>query len=131
MTQLEEAQAFFQNDRFATENGAVIRQLGDNFAVCSLMLADRHRNAMGNVMGGVLFMLADFAFAVAANWNRRPTVSSDSTIHFLRASCGSEIYAKAEIIKEGRTSVYCEISVFDDTGSLLARISESGAVLQK
>lgn len=129
MTDLEKAQEYFSNDRFATENGAIIREIGSNYAVCTLTLTDRHRNALGNVMGGVLFMLADFAFAVATNWGHSPTVSTDSTIHFLRASKGAEITARAEIVKAGRTSVYCEVSVTDDQGKLLARVSASGAVL--
>ena len=65
---LEEVRILFREDRFATENGAVIDEIGDHSAVCSLTVTDSHRNAMGAVMGGTYFMLADFAFAVAANW---------------------------------------------------------------
>ena len=61
---LEEVRKLFEADRFATENGAVIEEIGDHYARCSLMLTDSHRNAMGAVMGGTYFMLADFAFAV-------------------------------------------------------------------
>ena len=76
MTNLEEARAYFAQDRFATENGAVIREIGEGYAVCSLELTERHRNALGNVMGGAVFMLGDFAFAVASNYGKRPTVST-------------------------------------------------------
>ena len=65
---LEEVRRIFAGDRFATENGAVIEEIGDHSATCSLVITDSHRNAMGAVMGGTYFMLADFAFAVAANW---------------------------------------------------------------
>ena len=58
----------FMKDRFATENGAVIEEVDDHYAKCSLKIEDRHRNAMGAVMGGVYFTLADFALAVASNW---------------------------------------------------------------
>ncbi len=129
MTRLEEAQAFFKNDRFATENGAVIEALGEDYAVCSLALTDRHRNAMGNVMGGVLFMLGDFAFAVASNFGKRPTVSTTSQITFLRAAQGDTLTARAEKIREGRTSVYYEISVTDGLGHLAARITASGSII--
>jgi len=37
-------------------------------AICSLTLEAKHKNALGAVMGGVYFTLADFAFAVASNW---------------------------------------------------------------
>ena len=51
----EETIRLFQNDRFATENGAVIEEVDDHYAKCSLKIEDRHRNAMGAVMGGVYF----------------------------------------------------------------------------
>lgn len=63
---LEEVRKIFEGDRFATENGAVIEEIGDHSATCSLIIKDSHRNAMGAVMGGTYFMLADFTFAVAA-----------------------------------------------------------------
>ena len=76
MNLLEEAKAYFQNDRFATDNGAVIEEVTRDYAVCSLQLTDHHRNAMGNVMGGAVFMLGDFAFAVASNFQKAATVSA-------------------------------------------------------
>lgn len=129
MTTLEEARAYFANDRFATCNGAVIEEVGENYAVCSLAIGENHCNAMGNVMGGAVFMLADFAFAVVANFNRRATVSASSQITFLRAAKGNRLTARAELIREGRSSVYCEISVMDEPGNLIARVTASGSVV--
>lgn len=129
MKNIEEARSYFQNDHFATENGAVIEELGENYAVCSLQLTEHHRNALGNVMGGVLFTLADFSFAVASNFGKRPTVSTSSQITFLRAAKGNRLTARAEMIREGRTTVYYEISVFDEPGNLVARVTASGSIV--
>ena len=129
MTKLEEARAYFENDRFATENGAVITELGEDYAVCTLPLEPRHRNALGNVMGGAVFMLADFAFAVVSNFGRRATVSTTSQITYLRAAKGNVITATARLVREGRSSVYCEVSVTDEPGNLIARVTASGAVV--
>ena len=85
---LEEVREIFAGDRFATENGAVIEEIGDHSATCSLQITDSHRNAMGAVMGGTYFMLADFAFAVAANWEKMGCVSLRSDISFLCAAKG-------------------------------------------
>ena len=61
---LEETRAFFKDDVYATQvTGIVIDACGPNYAKCSLALESKHRNAAGQVMGGVLFTLADFAFA--------------------------------------------------------------------
>lgn len=77
---LEEVREFFKNDTFATVNGAVIDEIGDNYAKCSIEINDNHKNAVGGVMGGVHFMLADFTFAVASNWQRLGSVSLNSNI---------------------------------------------------
>ena len=129
MTELVEAREYFRQDRFATENGAEIRAVGPGWAECSLKLTPRHRNALGNVMGGAIFMLGDFAFAVASNFGGRPTVSTTSQITFLRAAKGDALLARAELIREGRSSVYCEVSVWDEPGNLVARLTAAGAVV--
>ncbi len=129
MYTLEEARAYFAQDRFATENGAVITEIGEDYAVCTLNLEPRHRNAMGNVMGGAIFMLGDFAFAVAANIGGRATVSTNSQITFLRAPKGNTLTARAERVRAGRSTVYYEISVLDETGTLAARLTISGQVV--
>ena len=117
---IEEVRKVFQADRFATENGAVIEAIGDHSATCSLVLTDSHRNAMGAVMGGVYFMLADFAFAVAANWEKMGCVSLRSDISFLGSAKGDKLIAKAACVKEGRTTACYRVDVTDDLGNLTA-----------
>ena len=78
MTKLEEARAFFAGDRFATENGAVIDEIGEHYAICSMEITPHHLNAAGRVMGGAVFMLADFAFAVASNFGHPADVTTTS-----------------------------------------------------
>ncbi len=130
MTNIDEARAYFAQDRFATENGAEIQEIGADYAVCSLELTERHCNALGNVMGGAVFMLGDFAFAVASNYNRRPTVSTTTQITFLRPAKGNSLVAKAEKIREGRTTVYYEVSVWDSQNNLVARMTASGSIVE-
>ena len=129
MTKLEEARAFFAGDHFATENGAVIDEIGEHYAICSMELTPHHLNAAGRVMGGAVFMLADFAFAVASNFGHPADVTTTSQITFLRPSQGKMLYAKSQELRRGRTAVYYETSVTDDTGALIARVTASGQVL--
>lgn len=129
MTKLEEARAFFAGDRFATENGAVIDEIGADYAVCSMEITPHHLNAAGRVMGGAVFLLADFAFAVASNFGHPADVTTTSQITFLRPSQGKILYAKSQELRRGRTAVYYETSVTDDTGALIARVTASGQVL--
>ena len=123
---LEEVRKIFEGDRFATENGAVIEEIGDHCATCSLVVTDSHRNAMGAVMGGTYFMLADFAFAVAANWEKMGCVSLRSDISFLGTAKGEKLIAKAVCVKDGRTTACYRVDVTDELGNLAATVTATG-----
>ncbi len=126
MNDLEQAREKFRDDRFSAENGMVIDECADGYAKCSVTLCERHRNAAGNVMGGAVFTLADFAFAVAANWNRPLHVTRSSQITYLGAARGKRLTAEARIVKEGRSTCYCLVEVRDDLGTLVAVAAEDG-----
>jgi len=126
MKSLEDIRKEFANDRFATENGAVIDEVGEGYAKCSLKLERRHKNAMGGVMGGVHFMLADFAFAVASNNEKMSVVSISSNIAFLSAVKGNILYAEAHCVKDGRTTCYYNVNVYDETGRQAAAVTITG-----
>ena len=123
---LDEVRKIFENDRFATENGAVIEEFGDRSATCSLVITPSHRNAMGAVMGGTYFMLADFAFAVAANWEKLGCVSIHSDISFLGTAKGERLIAKATCIKDGKTTACYRVDVSDELGNLAATATVTG-----
>ena len=119
----EDVKKMFEQDRFATDNGAYIEEVDDHYAKCSLMLEDRHRNAMGAVMGGVYFTLADFALAVASNWQKMGYVSLNSEITYLTAARGKQLIAEAFCVKNGRTTGYYRIDVKDELGNLAAAVT--------
>ena len=120
---LEEARKLFKNDRFATDAGMQVDELTDNTSACSLVLTDAHKNAYGGVMGGVIFTLADFALAVVANHIHYPSVASQISINYLNAPKGTKLIARAECIKDGRTTSIINIDVTDDTGRHIARLT--------
>lgn len=122
----EETIRLFEKDRFATENGAFIEEVDDHYARCVLEVEERHRNAMGAVMGGVYFTLADFAFAVAANWQEIGTVSLVSDIAYLGTAKGNRLTAEAFCVKNGRTASYYRIEVKDEFGKLAAIVNTTG-----
>ena len=126
MKPAEETVRLFEKDRFATDNGAVIDEVDDHYARCSLHIEAKHRNAMGAVMGGVYFTLADFAFAVAANWQEIGTVSLNSEIAYLGAARGVVLSAEAVCVKNGRTTSYYRIEVKDGQGNLAAIVNTTG-----
>jgi len=123
---LEEVRKIFEGDRFATENGTLIEEIGNHSATCSLIITDSHRNAMGAVMGGAYFMLADFAFAVAANWEKMGCVSLHSDISFLGTAKGKKLIAKAICVKDGKSTSCYRVDVTDDLGNLTATATITG-----
>ena len=126
MKSLEEVKKIFEGDRFATENGAVIEKIGNHSATCSLVITNSHRNAMGAVMGGTYFMLADFAFAVAANWEKMGCVQLHSDISFLGSAKGNKLTAKAVCVKDGKSTSCYRVDVTDDSGNLAAMVTVTG-----
>ena len=130
MTDLERAKAFFENDQFAMKTtGAEIIAVGDHYAKCRLTLDERHMNASGRVMGGVYYTLADFAFAVAANFDQPPTVTAVSQISYLGVPPGNTLTAETHLLKDGRRTCFYEIAIYDDTDTLVAVVSTTGAHL--
>ncbi len=126
MKTIEEVRDFFAKDRYATESGAVIDEISDHAAVCSLKITEMHRNAMGGVMGGVYFTLADFAFAVASNWQEAGVVSLSSNITYLAAAKGERLIARAGCIKDGRNTNYYRVDITDEQDVLLAVVNITG-----
>ena len=121
-TSIEEARAFFSNDRFATENGMTLDELDDGRAVCSLVLSERHRNAQGGVMGGAIFTLA--------NDRDRSTVAQQVSVNYLAAPKGGRLVATARYRKDGRSSCVVNVDVADDAGRDIAQFVGTGFKLK-
>jgi acyl-CoA thioesterase len=122
----EEAQEYFREDHFATENGMKIEEIGENWSVCSMEISERHRNANHGVMGGAIFTLADLAFAAASNNVHVQTVAQQVSVNFLSGSRGTKLTAKAVCRKDGRTSAVYNVDVTDDLGRDIAELVFTG-----
>lgn len=130
MTELEEAREFFMKDRYAmVTTGIEIEVVGKCYAKCSLRLDDRHRNATGHVMGGVVFTLADFVFAVATNFKQPVTVTTVSQISYLGTAKGDILYGESRLLKDGRRNCFYQIYITDNLGTDVAVVSASGVHL--
>ena len=126
---IEAIRSNFFADCFATQVlGAVIEEARPRYARCSFTIEPKHLNAVGTVMGGAIFTLADFAFAVASNTDNSPTVSLSSQISFLGIAKGSKMIAEAECVKEGRSTATYLIHVNDDAGNQVALVTVTGFI---
>ncbi len=129
---LELANQRFGNDLYATQTtGIEIVAADEHYAKCKLEVDGRHRNAMGAVMGGAVYTLADFAFAVAANMDTLNTVSLTSNVSFVAQPKSNTLFAEAKPVKEGKTTCHYQIAVTDSLGNTVASVATSGLKIKK
>lgn len=120
---IETVRSIMEEDVFAARTvGCEIVEAEPGRGLCSLAVQKCHRNAMGNIMGGAIFTLADYALSIAANYGSEPTMSISCSIDFLSVSHGNTLFAEATLDKVGHTVVFGKVIVTDDTGKLIARM---------
>jgi acyl-CoA thioesterase len=90
-------------------------------AVVSMRVRDDMTNGFGIAHGGLVFALADTAFAVACNEDDRVTVSVGAEIDFVRSSVSGELLrATAERrMRRGRRGIY-DVTVAGEAGDVVA-----------
>ena len=132
MPTLDQICACFSGDRFATEAAGVTIDVAEpGHAVCSMPIRPIHLNANSVPMGGAIFTLADFAFAVAANGHStRVTVTQQVSVTFLSASRGKVLTAEARCLKAGRTTCLYAVDVTDDKGAQVAHLTVNGYTVE-
>lgn len=114
------------NDRFAALLGIKLAEVREGYAVTEVTINENHLNGVGKVQGGVIFTLADYAFAAASNSAGCATVGLNVNITYFRSPSGKKIIAEAkEISVRKRISGY-RVDVFDEDGSLIASFSGLG-----
>ncbi|MCR5303016.1 MAG: PaaI family thioesterase [Lachnospiraceae bacterium] len=127
---IDEIRKFFSGDRYATElSGIEIDYAERGHSIVSLVPGDRHKNAVGHLMGAVYFTMADFAFAVAENCGLEDdhvTVTQSASISFMRACKGGRIQAEAMMVKDGKSTCVYEVRITDEEERELARVLMDG-----
>ncbi len=122
----EALKEFFLHDDFARQNGIEIVEVAEGYARTQVRIEPRHLNAGGYVQGGVLFTLADLAFAAATNSHGTLTVTSTANITFVRGATGGIITAQAQELVNHHHLPFCEVRIIDDSGNLIAIFTASG-----
>lgn len=127
MPTIEELTKRFHEDRFAAQAGVEIREAEPGRALCAMPLRPCHMNANNTPMGGAIFTLADFAYAVASNgFTDKIIVSQQVAITFLAPAKGTELLAEAKCLKSGRTTCLYEVDVRDELGTYVAHATVNG-----
>lgn len=117
---------------FAAGLGIRLEAAGPEETVAVLPWSDAHTTAGGLLHGGALMTLADTAGAVCAHLGLPAgarTATTQSGTHLLRAVSGSSVTATSRPVHAGRTQIVVQTDVTDDRGRLVARTTQTQAVI--
>lgn len=110
-----------RRDRASAMLGMVVERDDIGHAVVSMTLRDDMMNGHDIAHGGLVFALADTAFAIACNDDVLVTVAAGADITFFKSTrTGQTLTATAvERTKRGRSGV-TDVTVVDETGDVVA-----------
>ncbi|MGQ7310720.1 hydroxyphenylacetyl-CoA thioesterase PaaI [Microbacterium arabinogalactanolyticum] len=113
--------AMMQRDAASASLGMVVELDEPGRAVVSMPVREDMLNGFAITHGGLVFTLADTAFAIACNEDERVTVAAGADITFLKSTgAGQTLTATAaKRVVSGRTGLY-DVTVTDETGDLVA-----------
>jgi len=101
-----------RTDNFRELLDIQVVEVKENYAKMSMKVTKAHLNIHGKTHGGVVFSLADCAFAEAVNSGGTVAVAVQVNINFLRPSSeGDTLVAEAVRVSEGRTFGLYNITV--------------------
>ena len=115
------------DDRFAKNIGAQLTTVREGYACAELTVEERHLNGAGVCQGGVMYTLADLAFAAVANSHGILSLGISNTITFIKsAQLGERIKAEClEQVNHHRLP-YCDIKISNEQGEILAMMTGLG-----
>ena len=109
------------DDKFAKSIGAQLTEVREGYACAQLTVDPRHLNGAGVCQGGVIYTLADLAFAAVANSHGILSLGISNTITFIKsAQLGETIKAECTEQVNHHRLPYCDIKVSNAQGETLA-----------
>ena len=109
------------DDKFAKSIGAQLTEVREGYACAELIVEDRHLNGAGVCQGGVIYTLADLAFAAVANSHGILSLGISNTITFIKsAQLGETIKAECTEQVNHHRLPYCDIKITNQQGDTLA-----------
>lgn len=120
---------YFEKDKFTAFVGIKLIEVKPGYAIANMEINDKHLNAVNIVQGGVIFTLADFAFAAASNSHGQLSLGINANISYFRSPKGKTLTAEAkEIFVNNKIASY-NVEIFDEDKDIVA--SFTGMVYRK
>jgi len=113
-----------QKDRFALSIGAQLVEVREGYARAELTVEERHLNGADLCQGGVIYTLADLAFAGVANSHGILSLGISNTITFVNSGkLGDRIIAECTEVVNHHKLPYCDIRITNQDGEILAMMT--------
>lgn len=109
-----------ENDRYAKFSGIVLEEIRPGYAKVSVNISDMHLNGVDIIQGGLLFTLADFCFAAAANSRGKTAIAVESSISFIKGVSSGKLTAETEEISYKKTLARYNVKITSEEGELIA-----------
>ena len=123
----DELRELFKHDHYATDAcDCTIEEARPGYARCSFEIQQKHRNQRGEVMGGALFTIGDFAIAVASNASGMAHVAVNCNIEYLTTVKASRVIAEAKADRDGRHLAFYTADITDELGTKVAKMTSVG-----
>lgn len=108
-----------QNDRFAANNGCILKEVREGYARAELTVTEHHLNAGGVCQGGAFFTLADIALAAVMNSRGALTFGIENNIVFLHSvKSGDTLTAEAVEVFNHHKIPYVDVRITNQQGDL-------------
>lgn len=113
---------FALKDKFAAHLGAETLEVRPGYAKTKMKVQEHFLNGLHILHGGVIFSLADYTFALAANADASVGVAVNADIHFIKsAGMGDEIFAEIKEVSRSRRLGTYHGAVSNQHGAILAQ----------
>ena len=102
------SRAMMERDRASRALGMTVVADEPGFAVVTMTVRDDMLNGYDIAHGGLVFALADTAFAIACNDGETVTVASGAEITFLKPTSLGQVLTATALVKtrQGRSGIY-------------------------
>ena len=115
--------SYFEKDRFAALVGIKLVEVKPGYAKAIMEIEDKHLNAVNIVQGGVIFTLADFTFAAAANSYGQVSLGINANISYFQPPRGKMLMAEATEISENKKIASYSVDIRGEDKELIARFT--------
>ena len=94
-------------------------------ALLALEIKPAFRNSWNAAHGGVIMTMLDSAMSLAARMHLQGApggmLTIEMTAKFIKPGMGTRLNAEGKVIGGGRSTLFCEAEVRDETGGLVAK----------